>query len=174
MLGYVVIEAGTLWLEYSKSYFFCSALRAADQHGARITHQEVFRNREEALGFAVRVARPDVRQTSNFSFRQHPDWRSPGVIRKLLRTMRASSVGAWELGMGVQSRVTADLPTMRNFFAHKNREASDRARALRRHYGLTQNLSPWELLSAVPPQSQQPLVREWLDDLSAMIRLTAV
>jgi hypothetical protein len=175
LLAYLVIEAATLWLEYSKSYFFCSAMNAVDQGGSPIAHGEAFADRADALSFAVRVARPDVKgQTKNFSPRQYPEWRDPSVIRKLLDAMHASNLAAWELGTGVQTRVTKDLPTMRNFFAHKNRESARRARELRRHYGLTQSLSPWELLAAVPPQSQQPLLREWLDDLSAMIRLTVV
>jgi hypothetical protein len=173
-LAYIVLEAGTLWLEYSKAYYFCSAMHAVDRHGTPISHQQTFADEAAAMSFAVSIARPDVSRTKNFTHSQHPEWRDPGVIRKLLDAMQASNLAAWQLGIGVQSRVTRDLPTMRNFFAHKNRESAGRAHALRRHYGVTQSLSPWELLAVVPPQSQQPLVREWMDDLTAMIRLTAV
>jgi hypothetical protein len=172
LLAYVVMEAGTMWLEYSKAYYFCSAMKSKSAHGGRVVHRRQLGSRDAALKFAISIARPDVKQTKNFTHRHHPEWRDPGVIRKLLDALGASNLAAWQLGMGVQSRVTRDLPTMRNFFAHKNRDSAERARELRRHYGVTQDVSPWELLAVVPPQSGQPLVREWLDDLGAMISLT--
>ena len=173
-LAYVVIESSTIWLEYSKAYYFFSAMKALDRQGTRISHQQAFVDEDDALGYAINVARPLVKRKPRYSHRDHPDWRAPGVINKLLEAMKASSLSAWQLGMGMQSHAPSDVFTMRNFFAHKNEESAVKARRLRTHYGVTQNLSPCELLANVPPQSQQPLVREWLDDLTAMVTLAIV
>jgi hypothetical protein len=173
LLSYIVIEAGVLWAEYSKAYFFCTAFRVRDAQGKRITHTESFASADEALVFAVKVARPKVKKTANFAPRDLPAWQEPGVVRKLLQAMNASTLPAWQLGMGVPTRVTADLPAMRNFFAHKGEMAAERARRLRTHYSVTQRLTPWELLCATPPLERQPLLWSWLDDLALTIELTA-
>lgn len=173
LLTYIVIEAAVLWAEYSKAFFFSSAFNARDSQGGKVTHTQSFRTADDVLAFAVSVARPDVTKTGNFTHRDHPDWQAPGVVRKLLHAMSASTLGSWQLGMGVQTRVTADLPVMRNFFAHKGEDSATRARRLRTHYGVTQQLTPWDLLSAAPSQLGQPILWSWLDDLALMIKLTA-
>jgi hypothetical protein len=169
----VVIESALLWAAYSKAYFFSSAFKVRDSKGVRIVHSYSLPTTEDALTFAVRVARPDVTKNHNFTHRDHPNWQEPGVVRKLLQEMGASTLASWQLGMGVQTRATSDLPTMRNFFAHKGEVAADRARRLRVHYSVTQDLSPSELLSVTPPLGRQPLLWTWLDELALTIKLTA-
>ncbi|HJZ38355.1 MAG TPA: hypothetical protein VJ204_18950, partial [Solirubrobacterales bacterium] len=82
----------------------------------------------------------------------------------------ASVYGDVETALSVQTRVLTDLPTMRNYFAHKAEDADSSARSLGPYYGLSAKLRPEQLLCTVPLTGSDILVREWIADLTAILR----
>jgi hypothetical protein len=86
--------------------------------------------------------------------------------------LRASNRAAVNRALGFQTRALTDLPTMRNFFAHKGDTAAKKARELRFRYGITRVVAPPELLCQAAPGRPQPIICDWLDDLHTVIDLT--
>jgi hypothetical protein len=120
----------------------------------------------------VYAIRPKLRGTRKKWTRQElPDFQNKGHLTKCLAYINASISPDVDAAVSFSSRVLNDLPTMRNFFAHKSRDAASSASALGRHYGIVGRRSPDDLLVAVPPGAGDMLVREWLSDIAAILRL---
>lgn len=171
LISYTVVEAANLWSTYSRCFFISAALGARDSTGQIIVAAAV-RTPADAEDLAVHALHPKLRAKSGpWSRRDQPDWQNKGHMLKALNYVGASVYGSVDQAVSYPTRVLSDLPTMRNFYAHKAERAADPARKLGRHYGITRRLSPPDLLCSVPKSGGDVLLNEWLADLSAIIQL---
>ena len=171
-ISYIVIEAANLWAEYGRCLFLSCALGARDASGQPIVPQRV-RTVDAALTLAVYAVRPKLRGTQQrWKRHQLPDFQNKGDLAKTIRYVQATVFPDVDLAISYQSRVLADLPTMRNFFAHKGESAARAARGLAPRYGLSRTLAPEQLLCTVSNVGAGDiLLREWLADLDAILGL---
>jgi len=171
LLSYVTIEGANLWSQYSRSFYFSAALGARDSAGVRIVKTPAT-SPDQALDWAVYAVHPKLAgKKGPWTNLQVPDWQKKG---DLLKTVRSVGPGIWpsvDKALSYPTRVLSDLPTMRNFYAHKAERAARSARALGRHYGITGVASPHDLLCSLPKLRSDVLVNEWLADLTAILNL---
>lgn len=173
LISYVVIEAANLWAQYSRSFFLSCALGAREPGGNRIVATPAT-SLDAALTLAVHAVRPKLRGSQQqWKRHQLPDFQNRSDLAKTLRYVNASVAPTVDAALAYQSRVLADLPTMRNFFAHKAERAAQSARNLSPRYGLTRTLTPEDLLCTPPRTGGRGdiLIREWLADLRAIFGL---
>lgn len=171
LISYTVIEAANLWAAYSRCFFISAALGARDRTGQRIVAATAH-SPSDAEDLAVHALHPKLRgKNGPWSRRDQPDWQNKGHLLRALDYVGATVYAPVDQALSYPTRVLADLPTMRNFYAHKAERAADPARKLGRHYGITRRVSPPELLCTVPKSGGDALLNEWLDDLSAIIGL---
>jgi len=171
LISYVVIEAANLWAQYSQCLFLSCALGAKDVSGQRIVVNRA-PTMNDALTLAVHATKPKMRGTyRQWQRRDLPDFQQKSELGKTVRYVRASVAADVDLALGYQSRVLEDLPTMRNFFAHKAELAATKARNLAPRYGLSRALSPETLLCTPPRGGADVVLREWIADLNAILTL---
>lgn len=171
LISYTVIEAANLWSAYSRCFFISAAMGARDATGQTIVAATVA-TPADAEDLAVHALHRNLRAKSGpWSRRDQPDWQNKGHMLRALNYVGASVYGSVDQAVSYPTRVLSDLPTMRNFYAHKAERAGDPARKLGRHYGITRRLSPPDLLCTVPRSGGDVLLNEWLADLSAIIQL---
>ncbi len=172
LISYIVIEAANLWAQYSRSLFLSCAFGARDASGQPVVATPC-PSEHDALTVAVHAVVPKLRGTNNpWNDRLLPDFQNKGKLSRTIDYLGASVSKDVDAALSVQSRVLADLPTMRNFFAHKGERGVISARALAPRYGLSAHLAPEQLLCAVPPAgSGDVLLREWLADLNGILSL---
>jgi hypothetical protein len=171
LLSFLAIEAANLWAQYSRCLYLSAAFGARDKTGTPAVTSPAASERA-AIDQAVHALRPKLRGTTKRWTRQElPDFQNKGHLSKCLYYIGASVSPTVDAAVSYNSRVLNDLPTMRNFYAHKSREAQESASALGRHYGVTGRLEPAELLSTVPRGAGDILLREWLADLAAILKL---
>lgn len=171
LISYSVVEAANLWAGFSRCLFLSCALGARDASGNRIVSNRV-PSVDAALTLAVHAVKPHLRRTNEqWTYNNLPDFQNKGQLAKTLLFIQASVYPSVDLALSYQSRVLSDLPTMRNFFAHKAERAARSARGIAPRYGLSRNLAPEDLLCAVPPAGSDILLREWLADLEAILSL---
>jgi hypothetical protein len=171
LLSYTTIEAANLWAQYSQSFFLSVAFGARDVSGNRIVATPAAAL-EEAIDSAVWALRPKLAGTKR-AWQRHelPDWQNKG---HLSRAVRAISPRLWpdvDTALSYSTRALSDLPTMRNYYAHKAERAAASARGVGTHYGITRRLSPEELALTQPPGSSDTLLEGWLADLAAILKL---
>lgn len=171
VLSYVAIEAANLWAQYSRCFFLSVAIGATDSNGVPIVTLPAS-SLQAAEDLAVHAIRPHLQgKTGPWSRRALPDWQTRGHLLTALKYVGASSYTAVDGALSYQTRVLLDLPTVRNFYAHKGHRAAQSVATIQKHYGITKTMSPHELLCTVPPTSADVLLNEWLDDISAIMSL---
>jgi hypothetical protein len=171
LLAYVTIEAANLWAQYSLCLFLSAALGARDSSGRRAVATPTL-DVSHAIDLAVHAIHPKLRGISRpWSRMEQPDFQNKGVLAKALQYVGATIYPEVDAAVSYPTRVLADLPTMRNFYAHKAERAARTAAALGPRYGVTRPLSPHELLCTQPPGRGDVLLNEWLADLAAIFSL---
>ena len=168
-LSFVTIEAANLWAQFSRCLYLSAAFGARDPAGTPAVATPAA-SEEDAIDLAVYAVRPHLRGLKQaWTRRELPDFQNKGHLTKALQYVGATIFTDVETAVSYKSRVLWDLPTMRNFYAHKSREAALAAARLAPHYGITRRLAPSELLCSVPPMAGDILLREWLADLRAIL-----
>jgi len=171
ILSYVIIESANLWAQYSQCLFLSSALGALDRTGTRIVTTPVM-NPSQAIDLAVHAVRPQLRGIQRpWKSHELPDFQNKGHLAQTLSYIGASIYEDVDRAVSYPTRVLLDLPTMRNFYAHKAERAARKASALGSHYGLNRPMSPPLLLCTPPAGRVDILVVEWLADLAAILSL---
>jgi hypothetical protein len=151
--------------------YLSSALGALDRNGRRIVATPA-QSPSEAIDLAVHAVRPRLRGIRR-PWRDYelPDFQNKGHLTQALGYIGATIYGDVDTATSYPTRVLLDLPTMRNFYAHKAERAARTASSLGSHYGLAQPLPPPVLLCTPPKGRADILVVEWLADLAAIFSL---
>jgi len=84
----------------------------------------------------------------------------------LCRELNATNLLDVEAAFSSGSSVFTDLVVFRNYFAHRNQGTKRAARDLAPKYGIAATLSPAEILLSRALGRPQPLLIEWIDDLT--------
>lgn len=145
--------------------------RTRDPHGKRLVARPAA-DVEAATDLTVYALRPKLAgQHRVWQKFELPDWQNKSDLSKTVQAVCPAVWPAVDSALSYQTRVLFDLPTMRNYYAHKAERAARSARGLRTHYGLTRVISPAELL-CTPPRGGaiEVLLNEWLSDLTAILR----
>jgi hypothetical protein len=83
--------------------------------------------------------------------------------------MQCSHYAEVEAALGISTRVFEDLPTFRNFYAHRNEDSARKAVELaRRYYLITGFRHPTQVLAQPAYRRPQALILDWLDDLAVI------
>jgi hypothetical protein len=174
LVSYVVIETANLWSEYSRAYYLSTAFRARDGHGVRIQLQVGgIRTEEDALTQAILCVKPGLpKRHGPWTPQDEPPWHDRGVLNKIVVNLGASNSRSVSAAAGYGTPATQDLQTVRNYFAHKSQGTAAKMRRLARRYKHP-GVRPATLMLSVEPGKRQPVLIEWLDDLYAVIGLTA-
>lgn len=171
VLSYVTIEAANLWAQYSRCFFLSVAIGAIDSNGVQIVAAPAS-NLQAAEDLAVHAIHPIKQSESGpWSRRWLPDWQTRGHLLKALDYVGATNYTAVDGALSYQTRVLLDLPTVRNFYAHKAERAARSVATIQKHYGITKSMSPHELICTVPPTGGDVLLNEWLDDIAEILDL---
>jgi hypothetical protein len=165
--AYVAIEARNTWSNFVRAFYISLADGVRLESGTVATVSPT-RLANDAIGFAVQRWRPSRRPQANGTWhrRDEPAWHDPNTILTLCRDLAASNTADVEAAFSAGSRVFLDLPVFRNYFAHRNQETRRAALDLAPSYGVPAPLSPAEILLARALGRPQPVLVDWIDDLT--------
>jgi len=172
-VSFIVIEALNLWASFVRSYYLsCAVMQPLRESGARVTiglagiHDSV-----DALAVSIRTLKPRVTWGPPWSRNDEPAWHAPGTLVTLARAINSSNQPEIAAAFGYSTKVFQYLPSVRNFFAHRNEETADRIVNVARSYRLNPKLRPSEILCSNVPRRPQSLMSDWLDDLRLTVSL---
>lgn len=171
LIAYVTVEAANLWAQYSRCLYMSCAFGGRDASGV-VTVSARANTADDALTWAVHALHPKLRgKSGGWRPGQLPDFQNKGSLRKTIGYLGATVFPDVDSALSVKTRVLADLPTARNYFAHKAERGARSARNLAPRYGLARRDSIEDLLCAVPAGGSDILLREWLADVHAILGL---
>ncbi|MBF6604851.1 MAG: hypothetical protein IVW53_04630 [Chloroflexi bacterium] len=171
------MESLNTWANFNRSLWLSSVAGAKTTSGRAVSVRRGVHGRpqSDAIHLAIVLIRkpPRLKIPANRSWkrREEPAWHDPATIRRLAKKVRATNLDAIELGLDLTSNVFADLPQMRNFFAHRNENSIRVARAAAPRNGVSALLTPAEALLELPYGSGPSLVRQWISDLRLAVDL---
>lgn len=171
-LSYVVIETQNTWSNFSRAYFLSSVLHPTTVSGVKVTISRGPLSFDGAIGLAIskwgkRGARP--RLDGSWHRRDEPAWHDYTILLRACQEIGSSNLAHVRAGLSSGSRVFTDLGPFRNFFAHRNLATEHAAMQLAPQYGIPATLRPSQILLTPPLGRPQPLILDWIDDLSSTI-----
>ena len=167
LFTYITIETLNTWSNFSRSFYLSCALSAKTVSGRRITISTTIANFNDAIGLAILECKPSA--TPNIAGiwhrRQEPTWHDPTVIMRICNHIGCSNITQIQSGFSGGLTVFNNLPTFRNFYAHRNQQTEYAAMQIASRYGISNLLKPSQILLSLPLNRSQPLLIEWIDEL---------
>jgi hypothetical protein len=171
-IGFVVIETQNLWSNFVRSYLLSLLAAPKRTKGGRVSLGNLAVTTPGALMHIAAKAAKGPLAPAPTTRRQEPPWHDINTLLRTCIELKPSNHADIIAAMSIQTRAFADLPTFRNFFAHRNQESAKKAIDMARHqYLITKAKYPTEALSQPAIKRPQALLLDWLDEISAVIEL---
>ena len=161
-IAYLTIETSNLWASFSRSFFLSCMFSGKHDAGGRVRCGPTFGSVKDVISFAVTTIKP--RGTE-------PNWSDPGILLLLLKVVGASNFAIVKSAFSYSTTVFRDLPSMRNFFAHRDEGTAKKTVRVARSVGVSVHLRPSEILCSRSPSRPQNVITDWIDDLRNIITL---
>jgi hypothetical protein len=171
-LAHVVLEAQNLWANFSRAYLLSCIYKPRRCTGSRVTYSNAaIQTPGDVLYAANKLARgPNA--PAPLTRRDEPPWHDISLLHRTCQHLQCSHLGQVQAALSLQTRVFHDLPTFRNFYAHRNLESAQNAVQLaRRNYLIIGPTHPSDVLAEPARNRPQALILDWLDDMRAIVEL---
>lgn len=171
-LGFVVIEAHNLWANFVRAYLLSLLAQPRRISGGRVqlANKSIVTPADLLLA-AVRACKSPY-SPSPTRRRDEPSWHDPATLLKTCGVIKPSNLAVVLGALSVPNSALRDLPTFRNFYAHRNEESARKALTLARTQHLIYGAAhPTDALSSSAKGRTQPLVLDWLSELEVLMEL---
>lgn len=170
--AFVVVEAQNLWANFSRSFLLSLLKQPRRRSGVRaFIGDAAIATPGQVIHTAAMVAK-GPHAAAPTSRREEPAWHDPSVLIKTCVRLRVSNLNAVQGALSIQSRVLHDMPSFRNFYAHRNEESAEKAvNLVTRMYAIPPVRHPTDALVSSAPRRNQCVLLDWLDELNVLIDL---
>ena len=168
IIAYVVIESLNTWNNFLRALYLSLTVETKSAKRKKITISPAIPDFNTAIGIAINSnsIRPMLPPASGvWPRRSEPKWHDLNNFRRSCQAINCSYMVDIETALSIGTRAYDDLPTMRNYYAHRNEATGIKVRNLAQHYGISSSFSPTEILCSLPLNAGRPLILDILDDL---------
>jgi hypothetical protein len=170
--SYVTIEALNLWCNFSRAYFLSFVLSPYREGGEVISiGRPGISSYQDALDLIMLKLRPKVFQRGNWTRRDEPPWHVPKTLMDCCGELQCSNIDDIVNAFSIRSSVFKHLPLFRNFYAHRHNLTARAAIDVARSYSIPAFNHPTKVLQEAAYSRPQPLIFDWLDDISSVAEL---
>ncbi|GAB3615901.1 hypothetical protein GCM10027416_04580 [Okibacterium endophyticum] len=121
---------------------------------------------DDAMNQAVWRFKPSLAGTRGpWTHRQEPDWLDPNTLLILLDLVGASNSGDVSAALSLRARALTDLPSLRNFYAHRAMNTAEKVRKMGLNYSIPSVHHPVELCLGYAPGRPQSVLADWVSEL---------
>jgi hypothetical protein len=173
VLEYITIELLNTWVNFSRSFYLSCTIFPKSVSGNRITTTILLHSFNDAIGVAISQTNRNHSPNSQGIWRRkdEPTWHDPNFMIKVCRHIGCSNIAEIESGLSGGQTVFINLPTFRNFFAHRNQQTELAAKTVAlQKYGISApQLKISEILLLPPLSETQPLINIWIVEMKITI-----
>jgi hypothetical protein len=163
-VAFVSIEVVNLWATFVRAFYLSCMHKAKRAGGGHVTVAVPGLNTDDAaIAFSLKVIK--------IHRRGEPVWHEPATLSKLFVAVRASNLTQVLAAISAQPQVFQLLPTIRNFFAHRSLQTSQKVVGVARTIGVNVRLRPCDILCSRLPARPQNVLADWIDDIRNTIDL---
>lgn len=173
-VSYSAMNLLNVWANFARAYYLSCAMTTRSSSGHRVSSTVHFTTFNDAIGRAVRKFRPKAQPNTagQWHRRDEPTWFEVNTLLTLAGDIGLSNTSQIAAALSLGSRVFSDLPTVRNFFGHRNEGTEDAACRIASFYGIPfLGRRPVEILLSRPLRRPQPLLFDWIDDIETTVDL---
>lgn len=166
-LAWATIELTNLWSEFCRAYFLSCLRSARLESGSRVscTSVAVVPSFDQALlTLAQNLGTRPRKRPGKLRRRDEPPWHQPSCLLRGCDDLGMSHLSTVRGALSTGFSVFKDLPTCRNFYAHRNEETAKKVLRLGLSYSIGGKNHPSEVLAARPPGRPQSLILEFVDE----------
>jgi hypothetical protein len=173
-LGHCVLELQTLWANFVRAFLLSLLYMPRTRSGPRAFIQDASIATPGALIHAAARATRGPWAAAPLSRRDEPTWHDTNVFLKTMRAIKASNTSRVESALSIPARALHDMHVFRNFYAHRNEDASRRAVQLAStYYSLPSYVRrPSEALLSASKGRPQCVLLDWFDEVDVIVELT--
>lgn len=173
ILATIAIDTLNTWNNFSRAFYLSCGSGAYLKNHGKITTTTPFVSYDDLINRAIIVCKPWLahREPGHWSRRDEPSWHDVNMLLMSCQNVGVSNYSNITNAISIGTRVFQDLPTFRNYFAHKNQGTSRSATNLASNSGISTTLRPFEILLRPPLLASKPLLKVWLDDLETVVEL---
>jgi hypothetical protein len=171
LVAYVAIEVLNTWSSFARAFFISSALGARTASGAYVTVQmRGLANPQDAIRVAMLKLKnkPIVGPVAR---RQEPSWHPVANLITLLSEIGASNLNTVAGALGFPTRAFEGLPTIRNFFAHRNGDTAIKCRNLCTSLSLPPMWRPADIVLQRDYTKPHNVITGWALDVATVVDL---
>ncbi len=164
----IVLGLLNSWQLTARCFVVSSALGTKTTDGRWLQSPLQLQSENDVIGAAIQVRKPNAQPNAQgiWNSRDEPTWHSPSVILDATKYLSIPNNGTFSAAFSFGFRVFQDLPTMRNYFAHRNEVTHARARALAPKYLLPPSRKPSAWLNQRPPTQHSSVLEDWIAELT--------
>jgi hypothetical protein len=167
-LTFVTIEALSAWSGFAREFYLsCAYLRPKTISGCHVSHKNTAIVDERlSLIHSIQVLKGKVVTSQKITPRDEPAWHEKRTLPNLAANLAFSNNNSIILGLSYHTTFFDDLPTIRNFYAHRSQSIAQKIfnMAVKR-YALGTTRHPSDLINTRFSGRVQTLIQEWLGDM---------
>ena len=161
--SYVCINSLNMLAEFNRTYF-ALALENAQTRTGNIVGTQFPKNTSVYTALSnLNLLHPKA--PASVSRRYEPAWHSMPLFLNVLVWASVTTEGQVRVAMGLPFRVLGDLPTIRNFFAHRNGETAQKSRRMLSRYYSVPSSHPSFMLASFSSGRPTTILEDWIVEL---------
>jgi hypothetical protein len=143
--------------------------------GAPVTYVGTqFHDERDALLFAIdtvnKTYAAKLRSSgTKITPRDEPAWQDRSIFLRIVRGLGLSNEPAITAAIGVSAQTLANLPVIRNFYAHRTEDTAKKTAAVQLRYGFSGSIHPTEFLASRVGTQPHAILRYLVEDISISI-----
>ena len=172
LISFVTIEVLNTWGEFVRCYLLSCSLHPWSSSGVRITLANArIRTFEDVLRIAILKRKKPLPRRGRITRRDEPSWHEPQTLLLTSQEMGCSNLGNVHAALSTGTRAYKDLPTFRNFYAHRNPETATKTKRIATTNSISSRLHPTEILRSAAPGRPEVLLVDWIADLTTTVKM---
>lgn len=126
-MAHVVLEAQNLWANFTRSYLISCIYNPRRCAGGRVTHANGTIQTPGDVLYAANKLAKGPHAPAPATRRDEPAWYDTALFGKTCQELQCSHLAEVQAALSLQTRVFYDLPSFRNFYAHRNGDSAQKA-----------------------------------------------
>jgi hypothetical protein len=165
LVAYVTIETVNAWASFSRAFYISCAMRAYTANGTRVAISATgLKTPHDALLLAMQKLKNFKKTT--FRRRDEPGWHNINHLISMAQHLDASNLNGIVAAFGYSTQAFNCLPTLRNFFAHRNADTCAKCMALSSVIAVPPAKRPADILLHRNYSKPMNLLGEWISDMT--------
>jgi hypothetical protein len=164
-----VLELDNLIITTLREFTISSLVRTRTVSGHRVAINRLFRCEEEIsahiLSIVNFVAFQRLKQPPRIARKDEPTVRDLKITEKILLGCGASNLPSLQNALALNLSLFRDIPTIRNFYAHRNEDTWKKVKDKARLMGIRATRHTDDLVQAVVAGRPWSIFEDWLGDL---------